>query len=84
MRDQLRALEDSQNAARDLLGGLQTRPEDHTRELAARLPCAENLIQILMDQSHPRGPEILPPSRTVSICQCQQLLLQAICRSATR
>ena len=70
IRDQLRALEDSQNAARDLLEGLQTRPEDHTGELAERLQRIENLIQTLMDQGHPRGPELpqaVPPSRTVSI-----------------
>lgn len=70
IRDQLRALEDSQNAARDLLEGLQTRPEDHTGELAERLQRIENLIHTLMDQGHPRGPEIpqvVPPSRTASI-----------------
>ena len=70
IRDQLRALRDSQNAAHDLLEGLQTRPEDYTGELAACLQHTETPIQTLMDQSYSCGPEIpqvVPPSRTVWI-----------------
>ena len=70
IQDQLRTLEDSQNAARDLPEGLQTRPEDHTGELAEHLQHIKNLIHTLMDQGHPHGPEIpqvVPPSWTASI-----------------
>ncbi|KAF8958935.1 hypothetical protein BDZ97DRAFT_1761747 [Flammula alnicola] len=62
IQDQLRALEDGQTSARDLLNALQSRevpqPEDHTAELADRLQRIENLVQALVDQRHPRGPEI--------------------------
>ena len=71
IQDQLHALEDGQNNARNLLEALQRQPEDHTPELAERLRRIENLIQVLLDQGHPRGPE-LPlhppsPSRTGTI-----------------
>lgn len=73
IRDQLRALEDGQAAARNLLESLQERPEDHTGELAERLQRIEGLIQNLLDQGHPRGPEIIyqPPvsPRTTSISE---------------
>lgn len=50
---------------------LQREPEDHTPELTECLQRIEDLIQTLLDQGHPRGPE-LPyhppsPSRTGSI-----------------
>ena len=64
IRDQLRALEDGQDTARDLLMSLLRRPEDPTVELADRLHRIEDLVQALVDQGHPRGPEItqdVPP-----------------------
>jgi len=71
IQDQLQALEDGQNNNRDLLESLQRQPEDHTPELTDRLQRIENLIQTLLDQGHPRGPELPmhPPSppRTTSI-----------------
>jgi hypothetical protein len=71
IQDQLRALEDGQNDTRDLLEALQRQPEDHTPELTERLQRIENLIRNLLDQGHPRGPELPlhPPSppRTGSI-----------------
>jgi hypothetical protein len=72
IRDQLRALEDGQAAARNLLESLHERPEDHAGELAERLQRIEALIQTLLDQGHPRGPEIIyepPVSRTMSISE---------------
>lgn len=71
IQDQLHALEDGQNNTRNLLEALQRQPEDHVPELAERLQRIETLIQTLLDQGHPRGPEISyrppSPSRTVSI-----------------
>ena len=64
IRDQLRALEDGQDAAHNLLMSLLRRPEDPTVELADRLRRIEDLVQALVDQGHPRGPEItqdVPP-----------------------
>ncbi len=72
IRDQLRALEDGQAAARNLLESLHERPEDHAGELAERLQRIEGLIHTLLDQGHPRGPEIIyepPVSRTMSISE---------------
>ena len=65
IRDQLRALEDGQDNARDLLMSLLRRPEDPTVELADRLRRIEDLVQALVDQGHPRGLEItqdVPPA----------------------
>ena len=41
------------------------RPEDPTAELAERLRRIEDLVQALVDQGHPKGPEItqdVPPA----------------------
>ena len=65
IRDQLRALENGQDAAQNLLRSLLSRPEDPTVELADHLRCIEDLVQALVDQGHPRGPEItedVPPA----------------------
>ena len=65
IRDQLRALEDGQDNAQNLLMSLLRRPEDPTAELADRLRRIEDLVQALVDQGHPRGPEItqdVPPA----------------------
>ena len=64
IRDQLRDLENGQDTAHDLLMSLLRRPEDPTVELADRLRRIEDLVQALVDQGHPRGPEItqdVPP-----------------------
>jgi hypothetical protein len=59
IRDQLRALENGQDTAHNLLLSLLRRPEeDPTVELADRLRRIEDLVQALVDQGHPRGPEI--------------------------
>ena len=58
IRDQLRALENGQDTAHNLLLSLLRRPEDPTVELADRLHRIEDLFQALVDQGHPRGPEI--------------------------
>ena len=60
IRDQLRALENGQDTAHNLLMSLLRRPEDPTVELADRLHRIEDLVQALVDQGHPRGPEIAP------------------------
>ena len=63
--DQLQALKSGQDAAHDLLMSLLRRPEDPTTELADRLRRIEDLVQALVDQGHPRGPEIVqdvPPA----------------------
>ena len=65
IRNQLRALEDGQDTAHNLLMSLLRRPEDPTVELADRLRRIEDLVQALVDQGHPRGPEItqeVPPA----------------------
>ena len=65
IRDQLRALENGQDSAHNLLLSLLRRPEDPTVELADRLHRIEDLVQALVDQGHPRGPEItqdVPPA----------------------
>ena len=49
IRDQLRALENGQDTAHDLLMSLLRRPEDPTVELADRLRCIEDLVQALVD-----------------------------------
>jgi hypothetical protein len=64
IRDQLRDLENGQDTAHNLLMSLLRRPEDPTAELADRLRRIEDLVQALVDQGHPRGPEIpqdVPP-----------------------
>jgi len=82
IRDQLRALEDGQAAARNLLDWLHERPEDHAGELAERLQRIEGLIQTLLDQGHPRGPEIYEPpvSRTGSISESTDSRWRSILR----
>ena len=60
IRDQIRALENGQDTAHGLLLSLLRRPEDPTVELADRLHRIESLVQALVDQPHPRGPEIPP------------------------
>ena len=65
IRDQLRDLENGQDTAHNLLMSLLRRPEDPTVELADRLARIEDLVQALVDQGHPRGPEIIqdaPPA----------------------
>ena len=65
IRDQLRSLENGQDTAHNLLMSLLRRPEDPTVELADRLARIEDLVQALVDQGHPRGPEIIqdaPPA----------------------
>ncbi|CAA7269900.1 unnamed protein product [Cyclocybe aegerita] len=79
---QLGDLERAQASARNLLEALQERqvpaPEDHTGELADRLQRIEELIQNLLEQGHPRGPEIVVPAptatRTVSISESSDSL----------
>lgn len=65
IRDQLQALQNGQDSAQNLLMSLLGRPEDPTVELADRLRRIEDLVQVLVDQGHPRGPEItrdVPPA----------------------
>ena len=65
IRDQLRALENGQDAAHNFLMSLLRGQEDSTVELADRLRRIEDLVQALVDQGHPRGPEIIqdvPPA----------------------
>ena len=65
IRDHLRALENGQDAAHILLMTLLRRPEDPTVKLGDRLHRIEDLVQALVDQGHPRGPEItqdVPPA----------------------
>ena len=58
-------MENGQDTAHNLLLSLLRRPEDPTVELADCLHRIEDLVQALVDQGHPREPEItqdVPPA----------------------